>query len=625
MSSPNQVLPSTTVAEVAPGPAFAASRSEEIPVFAGCSSKGPLNTPTSFGPSDIADLVSQYGCGPAVKEAAYFAAKVAQKYVFLRLLAAAVAGTLSAVTVTRTSSGSAPTNTITGTPLDGADVVILYGVTGGVTGTGPIAYQISLDGGNTYGMTQALGTATTIVILGVTLTLGTSKTITAGDTTAWFQTVASQTILPLNTSGVIGSSTITASGTPNDAYEVAWKCVDDGAGGAGTTIGVAGIKFQYALDYLAPVPTWSPTIALGTASSYAVPDGPIDTSLTGVTIDFGAGSIKTGDIVTFNTTGPVPNSAGITNGLSGPTPQTNPVTGLIANRVAFTGIRLIGGQPEAVVASADSIVSGWDSTNKDFTWMVMDARDHATTETLSAWSARCQSDFAAYTSKWTGVCGGMARVTCPINGRNNRRPSMAAITPRAFAWPIQWDWARYDQGPLGADVSLTNGSNQVVEHDANTDPGLNAMGFITLRHWPGATGIFPTQASLLGPDNDIKLIPLRRVLNVAKETQQAIQQLQAVINLRVYKAGDPKIPNGFAAGDIVMADINKIRRLGNAMFQSSLVSSGLASGFVWTVQQTPISLGGGNYQLKDALQVTPLIYVVTVTGTAQLVSGSLTI
>ena len=306
---------------------------------------------------------------------------------------------------------------------------------------------------------------------------------------------------------------------------------------------MAGIKFQYTLDALAPTPTWTSTTALSTATSLLLLDGPISQESTGLTLNFAAGTLNTGDVAYFNTTGPVPNSAGITQGLSGPTPQTNPPTGLQPWNGEWTFARLVGPQPESVVATAASIIAAWDSSNAAFAWGVADARDHGSTELLPAWSTRVQAEYAAYTSKWLGVSAGMARVTCPINGRNNRRAAMCASgTARAVGWPIFWDWARLDQGALPPDVSIENLAGQIVEHNANTDPGLNAMGFITLRTWPGRAGFYPTQACLLGPDNDIKLVPLRRVINVAKEIQQSIQQLQAVIDLKVYLTGDPKIP-----------------------------------------------------------------------------------
>lgn len=82
-----------------------------------------------------------------------------------------------------TTSTSTPS--IAGTPTADADVVVRFPV-GGTVGTTGIKYQTSTDGGTTWGTLTALGLATTILLLGVTLTLGAGD-VTAHDAVAWVQ------------------------------------------------------------------------------------------------------------------------------------------------------------------------------------------------------------------------------------------------------------------------------------------------------------------------------------------------------------------------------------------------------------------------------------------------------
>lgn len=94
---------------------------------------------------------------------------------------AAVVSALALVTWTGTSSPS-----IAGTPTAAAEVRVRF-PTGGTVGTTGITYQVSVDDGATWGSVLALGTATAIVVLGITLTLG-AGTVIDGDVVLWTQT-----------------------------------------------------------------------------------------------------------------------------------------------------------------------------------------------------------------------------------------------------------------------------------------------------------------------------------------------------------------------------------------------------------------------------------------------------
>lgn len=614
MSLATQTFPAANVTELPAGTALAATGLPDVPVFCGPCAAGPF-TPTLFAASDIASVTALYVNGPTVKESVMAAAQVAQQFVILRTPVTTVAGTLGSVTVVRTSSGTVPTNTISGTPTDGADVVIKYGVSSGVTGTGPIAYQVSTNGGSTYGTTQALGTATTIVVLGVMLALGSGKTITAADTTAWLQTVASSAIQPLTFAGT-GTSAVTATGTPLDGYEVAFKIVDDGSAGAGTTIGTLGttgsIKFQYSLDASAVVPTWS-AASLGAASSFLLLDGPISTASTGVTLNFGSGNLVTGDTVTFTTSLPVYDSAGVTSAL----------TALVASGIQWTWLRFVGPTSESVAATIDGIISGWDTSAKP-SWGVADMRDRAGLtggETLAAWSARVDIEYGPYTSTRLGMAKGRARSSCPINGRNNRRSAMAEIMPRAMGAlgaTIATDWGEVDLGPLRTSVSLTDVNLVTVEYDSNKDPNGVLMGAIALRTWPGLAGIYPAGATLMAPANDITRIPLRRIMNVAKIILRVQLTLEILQSIRFWVKGTT--PAAYNVGDIFEPDALGLEASINAALKAGITSNGWVSSITWRMTRTPVSLGGGAWKVVGKMGLVSIGFIVVSNGTAQYVS-----
>lgn len=615
MSLATQTLPAANVTEIPAGTALAATGLPDVPVFCGPCSSGPF-TPMLFAASDIASMLTLYTSGPTVKEAAIAAAQVAQQFVILRTPVTTVAGTLGTVTVTRTVSGTAPTNTIAGTPTDGGDIVIKYGTVGGLTGTGPIAYQVSTNGGTTYGTVQALGTATSITLLGVTLTLGSGKTITAADTTAWLQTVASSAIQPLTFTGT-GTSVITATGTPLDGYEVAFKVIDDGSAGAGTTIGTLGttgpIRFQYSLDASAVVPTWSATTSLSTNNTFLLLDGPISTASTGVTLNFAAGNLVTGDLVTFNTSLPAYDSAG----------ATSATTALVASGIQWTWLRFVGPTNETVAAAIDGIITGWDTSAKP-SWGVADMRDRAGLsggETLATWSARVDAEYGPYTSTRLGMAKGRARSSCPINGRNNRRSCMAEIMPRAMGalgLTIASDWGQVDVGPLRTSVSLTDVNLTTVEYDANKDPNGVLMGAIALRTWPGLAGVYPAGATLMAPVNDITRIPLRRIMNVAKILERSTLTQEVLQSIRFWQKG--ATPTAYNAGDVYEPDALGIDAVMNAVMKAGITSNGWVSSLTWKTTRTPISLGGGAWKLNGKLQMVAIGFIVVSNGTAQYVS-----
>ncbi len=604
MSNANQVLPSASVSELSPGAAFAPAGNDDIVVFMGPSSRGPLNSPRLIAAQDKATLTSTFGTGRAVKAMARFLDKIGQPAVFERLTTASVAGVLGSVTVTRTSSGSAPTNTIAGTPTDGGDIVISY-VLGGVTGTGPIDYQVSTDGGNTFGATQHLLTGTSITVLGVTLTLGSSKTITTGDTTAWLQTMASSSVRPQTFTGT-GTSAITVSGTPYDRYEVAFQVL------VGGTIGTAGIMFRYTMDAGAPQPVWTSAIALNTATSYLLLDGPLSSESSGLTLNFGAGTLVALDQVTFGTTEPAYDSSGITAGIG----TQSPAAGLLGWNGTWNWIRAVGPVTASLAGTVDSLVSGMDAINHP-SWAVCDYRDRAGNETNAQHSLRFQADFLNYTSTHVGVAFGLTRYTDTINGRNNRGSAMDVLVPRAQAYTLDTNWAEYDLNALPADVSIFDANNNVVEHNANTDNGPNSMGAITLRTWPGQAGVYPTQAALMGPDTDIKLIPLRRVMNAAKVVQFEIEQLEILKDPPTYKTGDQR----GTPGNLVESYARKVERIARSMITSAI--GAMVSGFTFTVNRTPLSLGGGNFKVTFAFKINPRIYITQAQGTAQFTNPAL--
>ncbi len=123
---------------------------------------------------------------------------------------------------------------------------------------------------------------------------------------ASLDTVTPGAVSNVDNTQVKGSSTVSFTGTPYDDEQLQIKVADDGNGGNGTLVGTAGISIRYSRDGGL---TWSRALRLGTATSYAI-------ASVGVTVNFGAGTLKTGDVVSCVCTGPMWDSTALTNAIS---------------------------------------------------------------------------------------------------------------------------------------------------------------------------------------------------------------------------------------------------------------------------------------------------------------------
>lgn len=129
----------------------------------GTSTAGTLNTPATY--ARVKDIVAAFGYGPLVEAAAEYIAKYAKPVLLVRSgnSATTPAGIVSAVTSVQAVSGAVVTITASPTPNDDYEFALKI-ITGGTRGVAGITYQLSYDGGRTYGPTTALGTATSITI-----------------------------------------------------------------------------------------------------------------------------------------------------------------------------------------------------------------------------------------------------------------------------------------------------------------------------------------------------------------------------------------------------------------------------------------------------------------------------
>ena len=153
----------------------------------GVSSSGTANAPATY--ARVTDLVSAFGAGPMVEAAAHHIRTTGRPVVCVKT-GATTAASASAVTFVGTGTSVGTVSSAT-SANDDYEVVVKI-VAGGTRGTAGVTYQVSHDGGRTYGAVTALGTDVSITIPGaggVALALA-AGTFVAGDTYAFRTTAA---------------------------------------------------------------------------------------------------------------------------------------------------------------------------------------------------------------------------------------------------------------------------------------------------------------------------------------------------------------------------------------------------------------------------------------------------
>lgn len=307
-------------------------------------------------------------------------------------------------------------------------------------------------------------------------------------------------------SGESGTSAVTTTldGTVGafDTYQVQMNIVTGG------TIGVAGITFQLSLD---AGRTFGPVIALGTANTYAIPN-------TGITLNFGAGTIVVNDKIKFSTVEPTANLAGVQAWLSALAASPYAQSGW-GNMICH-GAR-VGTDISTLNGNLDTL-----ATNYLFERCMFNARDAVTPvawggagETDAVWMASLQGDFAATSAKRCLVAAGFYNMPSGIatdraGTPRYRRPLSWAIAARKVTKDVQVLSSRVKDGPLASIVvdPTNDPSDGFVYHDERVNPGLDASWFASAWTRLGqGQGFFVRSENLAimaSPSSDFTLLAL---------------------------------------------------------------------------------------------------------------------
>lgn len=462
-----------------------------------------------------------------------------------------------------------------------SSVAVVIGACSGGTAAQVVATRDPNTLATAVGYGPAVDQAAMIIKAGGTVLFMKSATTTAGACSAI-------------TAFATGTSVVTASvATAYDSYLVKLYVANGG------TIGTTGIRIKISLD---AGRTYGPEIAIGTATSYAMAG-------TGITLAFAAGTMVTGESVTFGCTEPLTSDASVSACL----------VALEASPYAITGwgsMRICGPR---VGASASTIQGYLDTMVALKTWprAMIEVRDNARPtsyggagETDAVWAAAVALDYSAVSAKRIcAVAGNYNMNSCyPVAcaGTPRMRRNLAfALACRQAAIPPQRHAGRVSDGSLSQIiVDPTNDPNDGFNyHDDFNAPALDVARFTSARKRKGRPGFFITNPKLMSPAGSIfTLLPLGNVMDIGCSL--------------VYQTGEDNINADVrvnANGTIDEIAAQGIESVVRGALRDQMLAKSMISDFSYVIDRT--NNVGATSEVNFACTLTARGYILQINGT----------
>lgn len=401
----------------------------------------------------------------------------------------------------------------------------------------------------------------------------------------------------------IGSSTsvVTLSGAPNDSY------YGKATVKTGGTIGVAGIIIEISIDNGRTVLA---TCNLGTASSYLIPN-------TGVTLNFAAGTLDTGDVFQWVSTEPLWSAAGVVSAIQSLYGMSTPFQDIwiVGGSTAASS----GGGPGATAADVATIDTAMTAlfNKKRMHRAMVNMRDAdwggTSAETEAAWMASLEAAVVSTSALRTGATAGHYNCISAISQSQMRRPLLFQAAARDSAVAIQVDLARVSDGSL---ASTPNSPPLVADgfiyHDEDRNPGLDAARLLTARTIPGRPGWFITNPNTLAaPGSDFSLLQMGHVIDAATQIAYVFFSGKLSDSVRVDST----------SGKILEVDAQALEGGCNAQLRAGLIDPGAVSDAFCTVNRTTNILS--TKTLYVTVSVIPLGYLKTIDVTITFLNPAL--
>lgn len=371
-----------------------------------------------------------------------------------------------------------------------------------------------------------------------------------------------------------GTSTVTINGTeePNNDYEGYWICVTGG------TIGIAGITFKWSLD---GGRTLSAETALGTANTFSFPDAGT------LGLSFGTGTLVAGDYFTFQTV----------SATWGASDLTDSVEALGNHSAQWEGLSIVGALTTEDFAAVELVKTAMVNRGRDIHW-TGGYRLRTPGEPEATYLAAAIAEFGT-NSTYSGICYDGCRVSSATDGRRYKRSPNILYAPMVLTQSEEMDVALTTLGALPATITDENGNPE--DHDESITPGADDAGFVTLRTWPGDTGVYFNNPRIYSsPGSDYEFMQHRRVVNLALRAVRLFFRRRLSKAIRVNKR----------TGYILETEAREIEKGATAILTKYLLAKPKASAVACTVSRVDAILT--TKTLTANIAITPLGYPKTI-------------
>lgn len=370
------------------------------------------------------------------------------------------------------------------------------------------------------------------------------------------------------------TSVVTVTGTPfDDGY---WL-IQVVTGGTVGTSAVIQVSPDYGRTFT--------VVNLGTGNSYAIPN-------TGLTLNFGAGALVTGDTFAFNSTAPHWVDTDVQSALAS-----------LYNQTSFYPLDIFITGP---AQEADGVaINGYMTTlatKKIFTNAILESVDVTwgglSNQTEAAWMTAIETAWAPFasTNGQIGVSAGYYNEVSPIDGAEYRRPLSWFAAVRDASVAISEDWGYVERGQLTPMVIPTS-PDGFVYHDENLLEGLDGARFITATSIQTLPGLYITNPNMMcAPSSDFNWVQHRHVIN---------KFMQILYNFFVQKLnGSIRVSKD--TGFILPQDANTLENGCDAQLAANIVNTGDCSSASIAVTRNNNILATA--QLEVTGTVVPLAY-----------------
>lgn len=306
------------------------------------------------------------------------------------------------------------------------------------------------------------------------------------------------------------TSAVTLTGTPQDTYYGRCNVI------AGGTIGAVGIQVSVSLDANRTVFN---TYNLGTATTLLISQP--GNATTGLTLNFGAGTLVAGDSFAWVSTEGTWTDAEVQSAISVmlPIPTLVPQDIIIAGGSAQrNGAATVGIQPGDV-----TVFDGYATTlfnKKRFNRVLCAAGDAqwggASGETEAAWMTSLQSSYANAVSPNARVVvtAGHYNFISPYSQTQFRRPGLWGAAARDSAVAIQVDLGRVKDGAI---ANMPNSpppkADGFIYHDESVNPGLDAARFLSFLSYANRPGLYIANPNIMSSPGSINLLQYGHVID----------------------------------------------------------------------------------------------------------------